>query len=137
MVLMTEYPIRSKEVTIWALARQNPDFSAFYAEYQEQITLTEPLPTDFLDGVIAVVEEDPTLAPVAKRYLENAQAAATFGGPGMPEAGVLIAALFLLSTHIKFHRTKDGKWEFLLEHRASDNAILKKIAQILSGLFKK
>ena len=137
MVPTVEYSTRSKESTLWALAQQDPGFAAFYSKYREKITLTAPLPADFVDGVIEIVEQDPALAPTAKRYLENAQAAASFAVPGLPEAGILIAALFLLGTHIKFHRTEDGKWEFLLEHTASENSTLEKIAQMLSELFKR
>ena len=137
MVPATEYSVRSKESTLWALAQQDPGFTAFYTEYREKITLTAPLPAELLDGVIEVVEQDPALAPAVKRYLENAQAASTFAVPGLSEAGILIAALFLLGTHIKFHRTKDGKWEFLLEHPASENDALERIVQILSEIFKR
>ena len=135
MIPKAEYSTRSKESAIWALAQQDPGFAAFYAEYREKITLTAPLPPDLLDDVIEVIEQDPALAPAAKRYLENAQAAATFAIPGLPEAGILIAALFVLGSHIKFHRTKDGKWEFLFEHPASENDALEKIVRILSELF--
>lgn len=137
MVPVTEYSTRSKESALWALARQDPGFAAFYAEYREKITLAAPLPAELLDSVTEAVTQDPALAPAAKRYLENAQAAAAFAIPGLPEAGVLIAALFLLGTHIKFHRTEDGKWEFLLEHPVSENSTLERVAQILSGLFEK
>ena len=137
MMPATEYSTRSKESALWALAQQDPGFSAFYTEYREKIILTAPLPAEFLDGVIEVVEQDPALAPAVKRYLGNAQAAATFAVPSLLEASVLIAALFLLGTHIKFHRKEDGKWEFLLEHPASENGVLKRIAQILSELFKR
>ena len=137
MVPIAEYSTRSKESTLWALAQQDPGFAAFYTEYREKITFTAPLPADLLDDVIEVVEQDPALAPAAKRYLENAQAASAFAVPGLPEAGILIAALFLLGTHIKFHRTKDGKWEFLLEHPAPENNTLERIVQILSEIFKR
>ena len=137
MIPSTEYSTRSKESALWALAQQDPDFSAFYTEYREKITLTAPLPVELLDGVVEVVEQDPALAPAVKRYLENAQAAAAFAVPGLPEAGILIAALFLLGTHIKFHRKEDGKWEFLLDHPASKNGTLERIVQMLSELFKR
>lgn len=137
MAPTAEYSMRSKESTLWALAQQDPGFAAFYAEYQGELTLTAPLPADLVDGVIEVVEQDPAMAPAAKRCLENAQAAAAFAVPGLPEAGVLIAALFLLGTHIKIHRTQDGKWEFLLEHPAAESGALEKIVQMLSELFKK
>ena len=137
MVPATEHSVRSKESTLWALAQQDPGFTAFYTEYREKITLTAPLPAELLDGVIEVVEQDRALAPAVKRYLENAQAASTFAVPSLPEAGVLIAVLFLLGTHIKFHRKEDGKWEFLLDHPASKNGTLERIVQMLSELFKK
>lgn len=137
MVPTAEYPIRSKEITIWALAQQNSEFAAFCDKYQKEITLTTPLPAGFVDGVIEVVEQDPSLAPMAKHYLENAQTAMTFSVSGLPEAGVLIAALFLLSTHIRFHRTEEGKWEFLVEHQVADNSTLEKIVQALSDMLKK
>ena len=137
MILVSEYSTRSKESALWALAQQDPDFSAFYTEYREKITLTAPLPIELLDDVVEVVEQDPALAPAVKRYLENAQAASAFAVPGLPEAGILIAALFLLGTHIKFHRTEDGKWEFLLEHPVPENSTLERIAQILSEVFKR
>ena len=137
MIPTTEYSTRSKESALWALAQQDPDFSAFYTEYREKITLTAPLPVELLDGVVEVVEQDPALAPAVKRYLENAQTASAFAAPGLPEAGILIAALFLLGTHIRFHKTKDGKWEFLLEHPASEDGVLERIVQILSEIFKR
>ena len=137
MILVSEYSTRSKESALWALAQQDPDFSAFYTEYREKITLTSPLPVELLDGVVEVVEQDPALAPAVKRFLENAQAASAFAVPGLPEAGILIAALFLLGTHIKFHRKEDGKWEFLLDHPASKNGTLERIVQMLSELFKR
>lgn len=137
MVPIAEYPIRSKEIAIWALAQQNPEFAAFCAKYQKEITLTTPLPADFVNDVIEAVEQDSSLAPMAKRYLEKTQTAITFAVPGLPEASVLIAALFLLSTHIRFHRTEEGKWEFLVEHQAADHSTLEKIVQALSDIFKK
>ena len=137
MVPTAKYPIRSKEITIWALAQQDPEFAMFCTKYQKEITITTPLPADFADDVIEVVEQDPSLAPMAKRYLENTQAPMTFGVPGLPEVSVLIAALFLLSTHIRFHRTEEGKWEFLVEHQAADHSTLEKIVQALSDIFKK
>ena len=112
-----EYSTYAKKSTILALAQRDPDFAGFYLQYQDQIVL-------------------PAQSPAVKSCRENAQAAQSFAIPGLPEMGVLIAALFLLRTHIKIHRTKEGKWEFLWEHNASDDGVLEKIAQILAGLFK-
>ena len=137
MVPTDEYPMSSKEATIWALAQQNPEFTVFWAQYQEKVTLTSPLSADFIDSVIEVMKQNPITASIVNRYLDNAQAAMTFTVSGLPEASILIASLFLLSTHIKFHRTGDGKWEFLVEHKASNYSTLEKIVHMLSDIFKK
>lgn len=131
-----EYSTYDKKSTILALAQQDPSFAEFYLQYQDQFVLPAPLPVDFWEDVIGFAEKEPALSSAVKHCRENAQVAQTFAIPGLPEAEVLIAALFLLSTHIKIHRTKDGKWEFLLEHKASSDGILEKIAQLLTDLFK-
>lgn len=131
-----EYSTYAKKSTILALAQQDPGFAEFYSQYQDQIVLLAPLPIDFWNDVIVIVEKEPALASAVKHCWENAQAAQTFVIPGLPEMGVLIAALFLLRTHIKIHKTKDGKWEFLVEHNASGDGTFEKIAQILADLFK-
>ena len=125
-----------KKSTILVLVQRDPSFAEFNLQYQDQIVLPALLPIDFWDDVIVIAEKEPALSSVVKRCRENAQAAQAFAIPGLPELGVLIAALFLLKTHIKIHRTKEGKWELLLEHNSSDDGTLKKIAQVLADLFK-
>jgi len=137
MMPTAEYSAYAQKSTILALAQRDPGFAEFYLKYQDQIVLPAPLPVDFWDDVIAIAQKEPALSRAVKRCRENGHAAPTFAIPGLPEAGVLIAALFLLSTHIKIHRTKDGKWEFLVEHNASEGGTLKHIAQILTDYFKK
>lgn len=131
-----EYSMYIQKSTILALAQCDPSFAEFYMQYQDKIVLSAPLPIVFWDDVIAFAEKEPTLSSEVTRCRENAQAAQSFAIPGLPEMGVLIAALFLLKTHIKIHRTDECKWEFLLEHNASDDGTLEKIAQILVDHFK-
>lgn len=131
-----EYSTYVQKSTILALAQRGPGFAEFYSQYQDQIVLPAPLPIDFWNDVIAIAEKEPALSSEVKRCRENVQTAQSFAIPGLPEVGVLIAALFLLKTHIKIHRTENGKWEFLLEHNASDDDTLEKIAQMLADLFK-
>lgn len=132
-----EYSTYAQKSTILALAQRDSNFAEFYLQYQDQIILPAPLPVDFWDDVIAIAEKEPAMSSAVKRCRENTQAAQTFSISGLPEAGVLIAALFLLKTYIKIHRTEDGKWEFLLEHNVSDDGTLEKIARILADLFQK
>lgn len=131
-----EYSIYALKSTILALAQQDPGFAEFYSQYQDRIVPSGPLPIDFWDEVIAIAEKEPALSSTVKHCRENAQAVQSFAIPDLPDAGVLIAVLFLLKTHIKIHMAEDAKWEFLVEHDASDDGILEKIAQILAGLFK-
>ena len=100
-----EYSIYTSKRTIWVLAQRDPSFAEFYLQYQDQIVLPTPLSVDFWDDVIAIAEKEPDLSSAVKRCRENTQSAQSFAIPGLPEIGVLIAALFLLRTHIKIHRT--------------------------------
>ena len=136
MMSTVEYSTYTKKSTILALAQQDSSFAEFYLQYQGQIALPAPLPIDFWDDVIVTLVKESALPSAVKNCLENAQTAQTFAIPGLPEAEVLIAVLFLLSTHIKIHKSEDGKWEFLMEHNASGDGTLEKIAQILANLFK-
>lgn len=131
-----EFSTYVQKSTLLALAQQDPGFAEFYSQYQDQINLSAPLPAGFWEDVIAIAEQDPAYSSAVKRCRENTQVLQSFAIPGLPEAGVLIAALFLLRTHIKIHRTEDGKWEFLVEHNTSDDGTLGKIARILADLFK-
>nr|WP_325179899.1 hypothetical protein [uncultured Oscillibacter sp.] len=94
------------------------------------------LPIDLQDDVIAIAEKESDLSSAVKRCRKNVQSIPFFAIPGLPETGVLIAALFLLRAHIKIHRTEDGKWEFLVEHSSSDDGTLEKVVRILANLFK-
>ena len=123
-----EYSTYTSKSTIWVLAQRDPSFEEFYLQYQDQIVLPTPLSVDFWDDVIAIAEKEPDLSSAVKRCRENTQSAQSFAIPGLPEIGGLIAALFLLRTHIKIHRTEDGKWEFLVEHSSSNDSALEKIA---------
>ena len=131
-----EYSTYAQKSTILTLAQRNPSFAEFYSQYQDQIVLSAPLPIDLWGDVLAIAEKEPDLSSAVKRCRENTQSAQSFAIPGLLEIGGLIAALFLLRTHIKIHRTEDGKWEFLVEHSSSNDSALEKIACVLADLFK-
>ena len=118
------------------MAQRDPSFAEFYLQYHDQIVLPTPLSVNFRDDLIAIAEKEPDLSSAVKRCRENTQSAQSFAIPGLPEIGVLIAALFLLRTHIKIHRTEDGKWVFLVEHSSSNDRALEKNACVLVDLFK-
>ena len=119
------------------MAWQTMEFQKFYEQYQNQVSAEVSLPEGFVDNVFAVVESDPKTKAMVRNYAENAQDAGTFAVPVIAGVGVVVAALFLLGTHIKFHRTPNGKWEFLVEHTAAQSEILEKIVEALVKIMNK
>ena len=122
-----DHSLPAKEAALLALAHGDPDFPAFLDQYQQALPQAA-VPAELVEELMAAVKEEP--------HWENAQAAQTYGVLGIPEMIVLLAGLFLLSTRIKIHRTQEGKWEFLVEHRSTPSAHLEKIAQMLTSLFR-
>jgi hypothetical protein len=49
-------------------------------------------------------------------------------------AGLLVAVVFLLRTHIKFIRKSDQSWEFQVEHKPNDSKTLTTLLNKLSAL---
>lgn len=130
-----DHSLPAKEAALLALAHGDPDFPAFLDQYQQALPQAA-VPAELVEELMAAVKEEPHWENQAKSLEENAQAAQTYGVLGIPEMIVLLAGLFLLSTRIKIHRTPEGKWEFLVEHRSTQSAHLEKIAQMLTSLFR-
>ena len=129
-----DHSLPAKEAALLALAHGDPDFPAFLNQYQQALPQAA-VPAELVEELMAAVKEEPHWENQAKSLEENAQAAQTYGVLGIPEMTVLLAGLFLLSTRVKIHRTPEGKWEFLVEHRSTPSAHLEKTAQILTKLF--
>lgn len=53
------------------------------------------------------------------------------------DIAVLVAVTFLLRTHLKLHRNQEGKWEFLAEHKPSDNDLMGSLLTKLQTLLAK
>ena len=134
MEMINEFSQRAKKTALLAAAQQTEGFQEFYTQYRDQVPAQTSWPEWLVDGVFTAAASDPEAGPMVKEYAKNAQSAGTFGDPLLCGAGFLIAALFLLGTHIKIHRTPDGKWELLLEHAAAQNELLEKIAEALSKM---
>ncbi len=131
MTQSNEFTQQAKENALWAMAWQTMEFQKFYEQYLNQVSPEVSLPVGFVDNVFVVMESDPKTGVMVKNYAKNAQYTGTFAVPVIAGAGIVIAALFLLGTHIKFYRNSDGKWEFLVEHTAAQSEILEKIVEAL------
>ena len=137
MTKSNEFSQQAKESALWAMAWQTTGFRNFYEQYQNQVSAEVPLPEGFVDNVFAIAESDPKTGARVRNYAENAQDAGTFAVPVIVGAGIVVAALFLLSTHIKFYRNSSGKWEFLVEHTAAKSEKLEKIVEALMKIMNK
>jgi len=62
------------------------------------------------------------------------QAPARFDAAAVP---LLLAVVFLLRTHLRIRRHKDGSWDLLVEHKPGDSRLvtdlLKRISALLPG----
>ncbi len=126
--------LRVKKNVLRALAQQDPEFWVFEEKWRDVLP-EAGCPEELAEAVLALAIQDPDAAAMADHYTECEQASGTYAIPGLAEMGVLIAALFLLRTHIKIHKDTEGKWEFLLEHKEMAEEPLEKIAGMLTKLF--
>lgn len=126
---------QNKRCVLWTLAQQDPQFELFYKEYYSFLTPRPHLPSGFFSDVFAILKSDPAMAPLADTYLNNIENTQKYAIPGLVESGVVIAALFLLRSHIKIKKDPQGRWEFLFEHKAEESEALEKLVDAISKFF--
>ena len=90
----------------------------------EQATLAQ--------DVLGVLSEHPQQAQVIAALRHN-PAAQRFD-TGLMGAGLLVAVVFLLRTHIRFIRKSDQSWQFQIEHKPSDSQALTTLLNKLAAL---
>jgi len=123
--------------TLYELALADPDYAAFASQHPElrQVSLTREVEAELARETLALLEQMPDRAAQLRR-LESS------GRPGTPDGAmvsipVLLTVVFLLRTHLRIKRTTGGKWEFLVEQKPADTALIKqvltRIAQLLPG----
>jgi len=123
--------------TLYALALADPDYAAFANQHSElrQVNLTREVEAALAGETLALLEQMPERAEQL-RQLESSGRPGAFAG-GMVSIPVLLAVVFLLRTHVRIRRTTGGKWEFLVEQKPADTALIKqvltRIAQLLPG----
>jgi len=122
------------QTILQALARRDPDYAAFASELPPDLANADAeLPPALAADILTLLRpEYPELARVTDEY----PADQTFSGP-LAAGGLLVAALFLLRSHIKIKRTSTSKWSFQYEHKPMDNELLKTVIDALIGIFDK
>jgi len=119
--------------TLYALAIADPDYAAFANQNPElrQITLTSEVETELARETAALLEQIPERAEQLRRIESSGRPA------GMMSIPLLLTVVFLLRTHVRIKRSPGGKWEFLVEQKPADTALIKqvltRIAQLLPG----
>ncbi len=119
------------------LATADPDFATFAQQHTilGEHRLPEDATAELSRELLGVLREAPEQAERIDA-LVRAPNPARFEG-GLVTVPVLVAATFLLRTHIRFKRRADGKWEFQIEHKPADSKLLtqllKKLAALLPG----
>lgn len=134
---MIDLPKTTTEDTryiIQTLALNNPDFAEYYASLPFRMESKERLPSELMDDILTVLREDIELDRVIRSLSVSKQKIVTYAIPDIASVGTIVAALFLLRLHIKFERNALGKWEFLIEHKPNENALLEKVLSALAKL---
>lgn len=123
--------------TLYALAISDPDYAAFANQHSElrQVALAREVETELARETVALLEQIPDRAEQLRRIESSARREAF--DAGMVSIPLLLAVVFLLRTHLRIKRSTGGKWEFLVEQKPADTALIKqvltRIAQLLQG----
>jgi hypothetical protein len=119
--------------TLYAVASADPDYAAFASQYSDlrQVSLPREVQTDLARETLALLEEMPDRAEQLRRIETSGRS------QGMVSIPILLTVVFLLRTHLRIKRSPGGKWEFLVEQKPADTALIKqvltRIAQLLPG----
>ncbi len=106
------------------------DFKTAESWYKKSLEIFEKCNDEY--SAVIVCKNLEKLSLSAKGILQ----ALAFSNPDFSGfgAGVLIAAVFLLRSHIKIKRSPEGKREFLIEHKPGDNELLTRVIGSLQKL---
>lgn len=121
--------------TFLLLALDDPEFESFKNQFEQMPDIEVPGAT--LSHIYGFLAEDTNYAKKAQKHYANSYQNKTFGLPGLTEAGIFIAAIFLLRSHIRIKVNSEGKWEILFEHKPAQNDLLRIIVDSLNNILNK
>lgn len=136
----------SEPVTEWnpaparlirALVASDPDCASFARQHPDlsQSHLPEELETELLRDMVAVLDQFPERKLQLAR-LKSTGAPETFDG-GLATIPLLLACAFLLRTHLRFSKHRDGRWDFTVEHKPADSALVKQLLANIARLMSR
>jgi hypothetical protein len=109
----------------------------FFEQHRELLfTHTSPdVERELGRDLLALLQQMPDRSTQLAQLNESNERS-TFNG-GAATVPLLLAAAFLLRTHLRIKRSGGGKWEFLVEHQPGDSQLVKqllaKVAALLAG----
>jgi len=112
-------PATDTRTLLQTLARSDPGFTAFAEDHAAlaRERLAPDTAGQLAAAALAALREDPAEAERVQRLTEAPAASlapARFDAAAVP---LLLAVVFLLRTHLRIRRHKDGSWDLLVEHR--------------------
>jgi hypothetical protein len=116
------------------LASAQPGFAEYCKNLPPSVDVKADLPSELLADILTVLEEDEDTVLIP---IDDTERMFTYAVPGLLEVGTLVAALFLLRSHIKIKRNASGKLEFLFEHKPMSNELLKDVMGSIGKLLKR
>ena len=120
---------------IQTLAFADPEFESYYAQYTSALEMRDNLPPELAKDVLNLVrQEDAELDALITAQQEAGEMTIKYISSGLVAGGTLVAAVFLLRSHIKIQKSKDGKWEFKFEHKPMEIDLLKEVLLSLQRL---
>ena len=121
---------------LYSLAKGSEGYPEAEAEYAALLPAEVELPEGLAADVVSYLSQDPETAEAVAYYSHNEEETRAFGAELILTAGaVLTCAMFLLGSHIKFEKDKEGKTVFKFEHKPAENDLLLKIVEALGKLF--
>lgn len=124
-------------IAVKTLAIADPDYLPFLEQYRELSFAHVPpeRETELGRDLLGLLQQMPDRATQLAQLSKSKERSAFDGGAAT--VPLLLAAAFLLRTHLRIKRSSGGKWEFLVEHKPGErqlvSQLLSKVARMLSG----
>lgn len=119
------------------LATADPDYQPFLQQHRglSFSHISSDVQSELEHDLLTLLQQIPDRSTQLEK-LSQSNERSTFDG-GTESVPLLLAATFLLRTHLRIKKNPQGKWEFLAEHKPGNsqlvNQLLAKISRLLSG----
>ena len=124
----------SKEVILWAIANSNSDFERFYKQYKNQLYINDNLLDGFVEKAWRIIMEDEENVQLAEQYEKNQKQMKKYSISGISAMSIVFAVIFLLGFHLRIHRSKEGKWDVLIEYKAPENSLNRDLIEMVKEI---